>query len=511
MIRLALLPLDDRPACRRLPAMIAGIAGAETLVPPAELLPAGRRAGDADRLAGWLADVAPGLDAVVASLETLGLGGLIPSRIGYEPVGDVLPRWAVLAEITAPLYAATVVQRTPDADDGSEEPDYWAHHGRALHAYSAALYASRAATENSAVAEARDLSTAREKVPAELRRDFLRRRHRNHILNQLALSMAADGQLQTLVIGADDSAGTVVGAAEWRWLRSWVDWLECGDRVLAHPGADEIGSVLTARALARAAGVRPRIALACAEPDGLQRTARYEPAPIAGGAASQIAAVGGILVEAPAEADLVEASADADLVLVVHPPQLTGYDWATAPPSDTDPDAAAATADLVTGLLARGHRVAVADCALGNGADPGLVEALLSGDGYAPLLGFGAWNTAGNTIGGVLAQAVAYLAGEAAGTLDHLAHHRLLTHRLVEDHCYMSWARPRVRAELGTDPTRHDSVPPGSAVPGRIEELLATRLAELDRLAAVPWRVVPGSVSLPWSRTYEIDFELERR
>ncbi|MEW2445765.1 DUF4127 family protein [Micromonospora marina] len=487
MIRLALIPLDDRPVCRVLPAMVAAVAGATVATPPARLLPAGRRPGDPDGLADWLR--ATPAEAAVVALETLGHGGLIASRLHHDPVSRVLDRWAALRDVAGPVHGATVVQRTPDADDAGEEPGYWAMHGRALHAYSAALHRALEGAD----------AAPRTDVPEELRQDFLRRRQRNHTLNQVALSLAAEGVLHTLVVGADDTALAAVGTAEWRWLRTWTGWLELNDRVLTHPGADEIGSVLVARALATASGHRPRVAVTCAEPDGLDRVARYEPVPVGAGVASQAAAAGAVLVDL----------ADAEAVLVVHAPQSGDADWATAPPPDTDPAPAARTAALVRRLLAEGHTVALADCALGNGADPRLV-ADLAGDGsLARLAGFAGWNTAGNTAGSALATLVAHQVGRARGTLDEAAARRLLAHRLVDDHAYMSYARPRLRSERGTDPTRHDHIPEAEApaVTARIADLLDERWRALRAVPGL--RVAPGSVTLPWQRTYEIDFVLE--
>ncbi|MEU8007549.1 DUF4127 family protein [Catellatospora sp. NPDC049111] len=485
MITIALVPLDDRPACRKLPHLVAAVAGARVLTPPRPVLPEKKTPGHPDAISRWLRGTTA--NAAVVCLETLGHGGLIASRLSDEPVTDVLERWKVLAGLAHPVHAATVVQRTPDADDDGEEPAYWATHGRALHRYSAGLH--RALRDRVAPP---DPGT----VPAVARRDFLRRRHRNHLLNQHALQLAADGVLRTLVIGADDSSADAVGTAEWQWLRAWSGWLEPAGAVLTHPGADETATVLTARALAHATGLTPAVSVTCADPAGLQRIAPYEAVPVGAGAASQLAAAGARVV------------ADASAVLVVHAPQPGGVDWAVNPPQHLDTAAAAATAALVERLLADGRTVALADCAAPNGADPALLAELTGRGLLARLAGYAGWNTAGNSIGTAAAHLVAYLTGSAAGTLDRRAHARLLAHRVAEDHAYMSHARAVIRAELGADPTRHDEVAPGSGVESRIEDLVTARWRELNPMPG--WRIRPGSIALPWRRTFEIDIDVEQ-
>ncbi|MDI1463456.1 DUF4127 family protein [Catellatospora sp. KI3] len=486
MMRIVLVPLDDRPACARLPQLVAAVAGARMSLPPRPVLPDYRQPGDAASIARWLANTPA--DATVVSLETLGFGGLIASRIGREHARDVLGRWSVLSGRTGRTHAATVVQRTPDADDAAEEPAYWAEHGRALHAYSAQLH--RALRDGTPQPD-------RDAVPAEARRDFLRRRHRNHLLNQHALAMAADGTVATLVIGADDTAADAVGSAEWHWLQTWARWLEPDGQVLSHPGADEIGTALTARALAQHARITPQIEVTCADPAGLARTAAYEPVPVGQGVASQITAAGGVVT-----------TGGTGPVLVVHAPQPGGHDWAVAPPPAADRSAAEATAALVGRLITAGRTVALADCAHPNGADPALLELLCADGTLSRLAGFAGWNTAGNSIGTAVAHLVAVLAGKATGTFDSTAHQRLLAHRVAEDHCYMSHARARVRAQIGADPTRHDHIPAGTDVPARIEHAVTERWQQLDPVPG--WRVRTGSVTLPWQRTFEIDLDVEK-
>lgn len=495
--RLALVPLDERPATLRLPVLVAAVAGARVDTPPADALPSRRTPGDPDALANWLSDRAAEVNAAVVSLETLGYGGLIASRTGHEPAGAITARWDRLRELrtSAPdlrLYAASIVQRTPDADDADEEPEYWARHGRALHRLSA--LAQRAVVEPELITE---LAAARAAVPAGVRADFLRRRLRNHELNLHALGMAADGVVDALTIGGDDTGVAGIGSVEQQWLAGWIAWLELSGRCVSYPGADEIAAVLTARALLGFVGADPpRIAVHTAVPGGLDRVAPYESLPIRDTVAGQVRACG---------ATAAAADTKADLHLVVHVPDGAG-DWAINPPTVTDARTATAVADLATRLLDTGRPVAVADCAQPNGADPALASALTRHGALYRLAGYAGWNTAGNTLGSALAHAVAGHAGRLLGTFDQAAHDRLLRLRVAEDVGYQAGVRQRVRAELGEDPRAHNRLGEPRRVAARVEELLTRALTGPVDLAG--WRIVPGSVRLPWSRTFEIDLDV---
>ncbi|GAB3838477.1 DUF4127 family protein [Kribbella italica] len=478
MKRLILLPLDERPATTALPQLVGAVAGVQVVLPPAHLLPRLRSPGEREDLGKWLVQQAPGAAGAVVALETLGLGGLLPSRLGAEGLSQVLNSWEVLRELRVPVHASAVVMRTPDADEAFEEPEYYARHGRALHALSAEMHRG---------------SEIRTPVPAAVAADFFGRRLRNHTLNLAALSLAQQGILTTLVIGADDTARAAVGTAEQQWLGRWRDWLDLGRTVLTYPGADEVATVLTVRAiLHEAALTSPRVKVHAVA--GLDRVAPYENVPVGDTAAGQIAAAGGQLV----------GDDRADLHLVIHPPARGDGDFNLDPPATTDLNAAALTAELVLALLAADAQVAIADCAYPNGADPALMAALRDrlGTGWDRLAGFAGWNTAGNTIGTALAHALATVVGQRLGSFDPAAHARLLRHRLLEDWGWMSCARAELRATIGSDPGHHDHIDPDSAATRDAHRLLAERLAEIDP----GWRI--ENVRFPWNRTFEIDFEV---
>ncbi|WAB84366.1 DUF4127 family protein [Microcella daejeonensis] len=479
-----LVPLDERPVSSELPGLIAAIAGAQIRVPPPATLPSMRSAGDVDAIAGWLGENAAGAAGAVISLEGLGLGGLVPSRIGSEPLERVIDRWSVLRGLGDSTYASVLVPRAPDSDDAFEDPEYWAAWGRTLHRLSTELGSDSSADPDAS------------SVPQEVRADWLSRRLRQHVLGLAALGLVSDGAIARLVVGVDDAVPCSLSALAQRDLANWSARLGVNDRVVVGPGADETGAVLTARLIADSACAAPRVVICCAEEGGLDRVAPYETGPVITTARNQLRAAGAVPVD-----DLVDEGPEGDAVLVVHAPQSAG-DWAVAPPTTIDASAAHRTAELVRRELDAGRAVAVADVAQPNGADPALVRALLANETFHRLDGFAAWNTAGNTLGTVAATLIVTLVARSNGSYrsEAAARHRRL--RLIEDAAYMSSARARFRSERGLRPDRHDQIRDPKAASARVAELLNEALVELG----VPEfaTVQPEHVTFPWSRSFEI-------
>ncbi|NCC30431.1 MAG: DUF4127 family protein [Chloroflexia bacterium] len=509
-MKFGFIPLDERPANTRYPVMVAAIAGAEVLLPPPAALSVRRKPGDAQLLAAWLTAMAPQFDGLIVALDQLGYGGLIASRSSAEPVAVVLNRLEVLRTVRSlaprlPIYAFNVVTRVSNANDAVEEPDYWAAYGERLYALSQLLDRHG---RGEAVAEA--LAAAEAAIPATYRRDLLVRRLRNHTVNLAALGLLEDGTLDLLVLSSDDTSPSGLPSREKGWLASWGALLgslgaslykaTASPSLLMYPGADEVGSVLVARLLNERAGVRPAVTVAYAPVEGAEQVAAYEDGPIRLTVARQVAAAGGYLSES-----------DAPIWLGVNAPVARRAEWEPAYAEQEKRTRLAALrqlADEAATRSAAGQAVALADVAYPNGADPVLIELLRERMPLTRLTAYGAWNTAGNTIGTTLAQAfAAQLISTPAGAV---AHERLLLHRLLEDWGYQHLVRADVRAWLTQQTGHHDPITSAWAELAR--QRSAAALADL--LAALPgfaerYRLNQASVRFPWGRTFEIDFDLE--
>src|SRR5579864_2531854 len=140
-MRIAFLPLDGRPVTRDAFLKLAGIAGVEVITPAREQLGELKRPADVDALWAWLNGPGSDAEVVIASAELLIYGGLVPSRVGPEPLDRCLAlaaRWADLRR-AAPqrsIYLSASNLRLPRGADATEEPDYWAEYGPQIFAYS---------------------------------------------------------------------------------------------------------------------------------------------------------------------------------------------------------------------------------------------------------------------------------------------------------------------------------------------------------------------------------------
>lgn len=490
-MNIALLPLDERPVNIRYPQQIAEIAAVQLHVPPAHLLPKQRQSADIDGLSAWLRQIAPMCDGSVASVELLGYGGLIPSRITHDSVGEILARLAPLHTLRQPAHTSfvfNVIQRTSNADDAIEEPLYWANYGRRLYDYSRVL---DLALQGDAAAMAQRAAAERA-IPPDIRHDWLTRRARNHAVNLAMLHAAAMGAFDLLVISSDDTSPVGVAARERKHLEAIKTMTAANEadaneaaqaRVLMYPGADDVGTALVARLINQHYRHQPRVFVHYFADEMRQNVAPYEDQPIAVSVQNQIRAVGALATN-----DL----ATADVILCVSPPfeRLNGQD-----PHWRDHETPQRRQLLSTAVmqieqwLGQGRTVALADVAFPNGAEPLLVALLLAHASVAKLAGFGAWNTASNTLGSTLAAACVPCHNLAA-------RQRTLAHHLLEGWGYQSLVRPQLWAE-------GYATQPAPAIVARAEALLRPILAQL---APHGLAFALHDVTLPWQRLFEVDF-----
>ncbi len=479
LLTLALLPLDERPANTRYPAQIAAIAGATLLLPPAEMLCKRRQSADRQVLAQWLTESAPQMDGIAVSVDLIGYGGLVASRISADSVHDILAHIEPLLHVRrpdCPVYGFNVIQRISNANSATEEPDYWATYGMRLYALSRTL-------------DATGISEVANDIPPEIRRDWLSRRTRNHTVNLAMLHAAAQGAFDLLVIPSDDTSPIGLSARERRHLEGQCALLQLA-QVLMYPGADDLGSAMIARLINHKRKRRPQVYVHFADPAMAGNIAPYEDRPIEKAVQTQIMAVG---------AAQTQDFDTADVILFVSPPfeRIDGHDpnWRT---SDVQARRSILLPQVqqIADWVQAGRQVAVADVAFPNGAEPELIELLFEHVEINKLAAYGGWNTAGNTLGTVLGAACVPQENDRARQI-------ALAHHLLEDWGYQSDVRDQLRASaLCQDGAIIDVVAANQFVAEQLQFI-----AERIQAAGLPCQ--PQRVCLPWQRTFEVDFEIE--
>jgi hypothetical protein len=512
MITLALIPLDERPVNTRYPQMLGAIGGAEVRLPPPDIRGRQRIPADRDAVAEWLWHTAHESEAALVSCDYLAFGNLINARISEDSAVDALARLRLLAEVNeqCPVHAFSLITRVSNADDCVEEPLYWAQWGMKFYRYARLAHEA----ESGALDEAgrQELGVLEAVIPADEKADWLTRRLRNHTVNLGLLDMAARGQIAFLLLTSDDTSALGFPSRERDWLRGWPRLIgpALSDRVMMHPGADEVGSALVARLLNERDGQAPRIWPLYAIDADRELIAPYEDRPIWETVEGQVAACGCVLAN---------SAEDADIVLGVATPSPRRTDYR---PEYLDSDRRTRTTAYRQFLNDLGVwqdksiPVALGDVAYPNGSDPLLAEMLLAPDSpLAPgaLCAYGAWNTAGNTLGVVVAQAACCL--RVAGDPHRAQAQTLfLAHRFLEDYGYQTIVRREARAEAerrwGRREPSSDDAAEQAATCAFIAERLGVIFAKLQaRGVGTGLTFIPDSVRLPWRRTFEVDFDLQ--
>ncbi len=507
-MKIGLIPLDERPVNTRYPEMIAQIGGSTLYLPPRDMLSCYRKPARCDELLRWLGETAPYLDALIVSFQTLGYGGLIASRTSLEQTSHILPRLGAIGKIKKrfprlPIYGFDLIMRISNSNSAVEEPDYWAEEGKKFFQFSQLLDRLE---QGHPVED--DLAYLRAELPAKHIQDFIQRRMRNHTINKTGLQMLSGGDLDLLILSSDDTSTFGLPSSEKRALHLWADRLGLSEHCrhplagccfLMYPGADEVGSALTARFINSETGYSPSFTVIYGVPGGDQITAPYEDGPVAITVERQVAAVGGCLA----------TDGKPDAWVFVNPPSPRSTEWDK---SFADEESSARLPHLkkmvaqIRQHTEAGEPVIVCDVAYPNGADPLLIKLLFDEVDLTRLAAYGAWNTAGNTIGVALAQGCAARLSSTQEQKE--AQQRFLLHRFLEDWGYQQVVRRETRQWL-RDTVQKDGVDE-STLEETLLQIESGLKACLDQLPgfAKKYQIVPGSLRLPWDRLFEVDFEV---
>jgi len=548
MKRVAVLPMDDRPVNYDYPRYLGRAAGLEIVLPPREWLGNPWRASRHADLVNWLGQAAPEADALIVAIDTLAYGGLIPSRTLAESTETVLARLEVLrglhsARPERPILASSVVMRINRSNSSEEEKPYCAIYGSRL--FRLSFLEHKAGVGDASPDEILQRDALRAQIPDEVYQDYRRGRARNHAVNRAMLDWVADGVFDYLLLPQDDTADFGWNVAEARSLQSHIRARRLTERAITYPGADEIGCLLLARYVCQQAGFKPRIWPRYSGVTAPSVVTAYEDRPIHELLKAHLAPLDGVVANSPQEADLilfmnapVKTQGNGDSQWLI----LQGFDEVRSqmPPRfrpwleeffDTEGFRATRREmespshnpeEFVRALLATlasGIPVAVADVAYVNAADLILGELLRQHPAVAGLAAYGGWNTAGNTLGTVLAQALIHVIARRtdATAEQRRAHLEFLFLRFLDDDLYQAHERTRCMVvdlpASGLTPSMErlpDDKAPAieTSVRTHLNES-AVGLRDLFVASNLVRDVRVNRIHLPWQRLFEVGFDVE--
>ncbi len=362
-MKIAFLPIDNRPVCYTLPKLLAGIDDSiEFSIPPRELLGDLNKSANVDELFNWLENLPP-QDKIILSLDTIAYGGLIPSRRCPQSFDEIKERIFKLKEILkkkdCEIYAFSSIMRISNNNFNIEEKEYWKDFGKKIFEYSYNFHKN---------------GKTQTDVPQEILKDYLETRKRNFEINKIYLEWQKEGFFNTLIFSKDDCAEYGLNVKEAQELEKLGGFTKTG--------ADEIPLSL----LSRAINGKIKICPIFLEPEYKHLISNYEDVSIEQSVKGQIEL---------ANCEITQEK-DADIILFInnfkkHQGEIVmGVDTESFNREFVTPD----------------KPYMIADVRFANGSDNNFVKTFFENKIYDKnFYGYSAWNTSANTLGSLICAA----------------------------------------------------------------------------------------------------------
>ncbi len=456
-MKVAFIPIDNRPVCYDLPIMLVNQANEhELIMPNIDLLGDLTKNADSEALLDWLQKLND-IDICVISLDTIAYGGLIPSRRSNDNTEAIKKRINKLVEIIEKnkikVYAFSSIMRISNNNVNEEEKEYWNEYGKKIFEYSY-NYCKTAVEPNT-------------DIPNDILKDYLNTRNRNFEINKYYIELYKKGLFDTLVFSKDDCAEFGFNVEEANELKTLSAAYE---NIFIKTGADEIPLTLLSRALNKNKNIK--IAVKYANPESINKISKYEDISTEESVNSQIELAGGILTD----------ENNCNLVMLVNNFKdeqgelVMGVDVPLFNDELKLPDKPYFIADILNA----------------NGSDNNFVNKLLKQQDLKDFYGYAAWNTTGNTLGSTLSAALTYFKAEKP---DEKAFNELQITRFLDDWAYQANVRAKIRenkSNLTNDIIQKEMKP--------YENIIFDRFKTQN---------LPIKYSFPWNRFFEVRIQIK--
>ncbi len=456
MYNVTVVPIDNRPVCYDLIKQTAlSDKNINLSLPPEDLLGGLTKNSDINGIINWIESL-ENTDFLIASLDTIAYGGLIPSRRSTDSFDIVKSRIdkfvQIIKEKNIKVFASSSIMRISNNNVNEEEKEYWSLYGEKIFKYSYKYHKTGNKTSND--------------IPSWILNDYLNTRNRNFNLNKYYIELKKQGVFDTLVFSKDDCAEfglNVMEAEELKKLSFNID------NVFIKTGADEIPLVLFSRAVN--SDKKIKIAPVYMNPDSINKISKYEDISVKEAVETQIELAGAFVSDVN-NADLILLvnnfkNEQGELVMNKYEPLFEGD------------------------LILPDKSYFIADILNANGADNNFVNKLFEIGDWKNFLGYAAWNTTGNTLGSAISCAMTYFKAKNPNKNEFI---KLQIIRFLDDWAYQANIRSKIREKrenLSSDILKSNIKP--------FETVILKKLKSKN---------INPVYSFPWNRFFEIEINL---
>lgn len=461
-----------------------------------------KNAADVETIWKWTKEKTKPGDILIASLDLLLYGGIVPSRlhrISAEECDRRIERLRNLKEknLGLKIFAFQLITRAPARNGSGEEPDYYEEYGYSIYR----LGVLRDKEELGLLSEEEKAEKKRleEEVPGGVLNDFIRRRQINYRNIKKSIDLASEGILDFLIIPLDDCKEYGYAPSERRKLTAYSAKKNMFSKIYFYPGADEVGCTLLARAINQERKEPFKIYVDYSSLRGQFQIPTYEDRSIGETAQYQLLAAG---------CEIVENIQEAEGVLAVNPP--TKFSLRLEKELETEEIYLESERNLhafterIQRYLQKGLVCAVADCAIPNKADKALMQFLYEKGLLEKISAYGGWNTSSNTLGTVIAHMTALLG--ARQEKGRKISKEFLFFRYLEDWGYMAVVRKKVTEKLKNLSPEIGFLDLKDKEP-QVREIVKENLKEFQEIY-FPEAIWNWEISMPWNRMFEIEIKL---
>lgn len=455
--KILFIPIDNRPVCYELPKLIAlSDADNEIVMPEKSLLGGLTETANIKGIIEFVKRVKKP-DIIVACLDTIAYGGLIPSRRGSESKEKILSRInkfvSLIKKTEAKVYVFSSIMRISNNNINEEEKEYWSEYGEKIFRYS---------YETDKYGKSELAS-----IPSEILDDYINTRKRNFEINKYYIELQKQGIFDTLIFSKDDCAQFGFNVKEARELEEASNNEE---NIYIKTGADEIPLTLLSRALNKDKKIK--IAPIYTNPSDIDRISKYEDVSVEKSINSQIETAGGIVSDIN-DCDLIFyinnfKTEQGELVMNVEAPLFEG--------EIKIPDKPYFIGDILNA----------------NGADNKFVKKLFEKEFLINFYGYAGWNTTGNAAGSAISVALTYFCAKKP---DKKVFEKLQIIRFLDDYAYQA----NVRSEIRNNPENLTN--------GIIKE----KMKPFENILIKKFDIskIKTSYSFPWNRFFEVGVSIE--